>query len=137
MKTTNKSMTNHEISPQMLPWLASKAGIGEPLAQTLWQEATRYAARHAEPGSSRYFELAIDRLLEYVETESLREDAASFGVRPWIRTQNRLWAASLGLVETGSLLARRSVATLQEAHQKGTLKLPFGTPWWRTGSSAH
>ena len=134
--TTKKSMTSH-TTPKLLPWLAKKAGISERLAEALWQEAASYAARHAELDSPRYFNLAVDRLLEYVETESLREDAASFGVRPWIRSQNRFWAASLGLVETGSLLTRRSIGMLQEARQKGTFKLPFGTPWWRAGSSAH
>jgi len=39
--------------------------------------------------------LPDDQLLELAAAESLREDAASFGWRPWARAQARFWAASM------------------------------------------
>lgn len=99
-------------SPMLLPWLAKKAGIDERRADVLWHDACRYAAHRAAPESSAYFKLAIDRLLELVAAESLRADAASFGWRPWARAQNRLWGATVHLMEVGSLLATRSLRSL-------------------------
>lgn len=95
-------------SPKLLPWLAKKAHIGNHRAEVLWQEACRYAAHRSEPDSPAYFKLSIDRLLELVAAESLREDAASFGWRPWVRAQNRLLGATMQLMENASLVANRS-----------------------------
>jgi hypothetical protein len=95
-------------SPKLLPWLAKKAGISPHRADILWQDACRYAAHRTEVDSPAYYKLSIDRLLELVAAESLREDAASLGWRPWIRAQNRLWGATLQVVEGASLLANRS-----------------------------
>jgi hypothetical protein len=94
-------------TPKLLPWLAKKAGINEQRAAALWHDAERWAAHRAAPGSSAYYKLAVDRLLELMAAESLREDAASFGWRPWARAQARLWAISMQLAqETSALTAR-------------------------------
>ena len=95
-------------SPKLLPWLAKKAGISPHRADILWQDACRFAAHRTEADSSAFHKLSVDRLLELVAAESLREDAASFGWRPWIRAQNRLIGAALQVVEGANLLANRS-----------------------------
>jgi hypothetical protein len=64
------------------------------------------AARRAATGSADYFKLAVDRLLELVAAESLREDAASFGWRPWARAQARFWAVSMQSGSSGRGLER-------------------------------
>ena len=74
----------------------------------IWQEACRYAAHRTEADCSAYYKLSIDRLLELVAAESLREVAASFGWRPWVRAQNRLWGAAFQVIEGASLIANRS-----------------------------
>jgi len=94
-------------TPKLLPWLAKKAGISDTRAATLWHDAERWAARQAAPGSSAYFKLAVDRLMELVAAESLRQDAASFGWRPWARAQSRLWAISMQVMHEGSALTAR------------------------------
>lgn len=94
-------------TPKLLPWLAKKAGIGDRRAITLWLESERWAARRAAADSSAYYKLAVDRLLELVAAESLREDAASFGWRPWARAQARFWAVSMQVAQQGSALAAR------------------------------
>lgn len=100
-------MSTNPKTPKLLPWLAKKAGIPERRARTLWFEAERWAARRASSGSSDYFKLAVDRLLELAAAESLREDAASFGWRPWARAQARLWAVSMQAAQEGSALVAR------------------------------
>lgn len=100
-------MTMNPKTPKLLPWLAKKAGITEHRATTLWVEAERWAARRAAAGSADYFKLAVDRLLELVAAESLREDAASFGWRPWARAQARFWAVSMQLAHQGAALSAR------------------------------
>jgi hypothetical protein len=109
-------MSTHALntirSPKLLPWLAKKAGISESRSLVLWREACRHAAHRAEPESSLYFKLAVDRLVELVAAESLREDAASFGWRPWVRAQRRFWSAAVHAYESGSLLATRSIRSL-------------------------
>lgn len=100
-------MRNYPKTPKLLPWLAKKAGISDARATILWHEAERWAARQASAGSSAYFKLAVDRLLELVAAESLRADAASFGWRPWARAQARLWAVSMQAAQQGSLLSSR------------------------------
>lgn len=94
-------------TPKLLPWLAKKAGIADARAVVLWHDAERWAARRAASGSSDYYKLAVDRLLELTAAESLREDAASFGWRPWARAQARFWAVSMQVAQQGSALTAR------------------------------
>lgn len=94
-------------NPKLLPWLAKKAGITEHRAETLWHEAERWASRRSAHHSAHYYQLAVDRVLELIAAESLREDAASFGWRPWARTQARLWAASMQVVQDTATLSAR------------------------------
>lgn len=115
-------MRNTPKTPMLLPWLAKKAGIGEQRAATLWLEAEHWAKRRAVAGSSTYFKLAVDRLLELMAAESLREDAASFGWRPWARAQTRLWAVSMQLVQESSALTTRTwrlLGSVARQHQPG------------------
>lgn len=100
-------MSSNPKTPKLLPWLARKAGISERRANTLWLESERWAARRASPGSPAYHQLAVDRLLELAAAESLREDAASFGWRPWARAQARFWAASMQAAQESSALVAR------------------------------
>ncbi|MBN8474596.1 hypothetical protein [Sulfuritalea sp.] len=94
-------------TPKLLPWLAKKAGISDARAATLWHDAERWAARQATHGSATYFKLAVDRLMELVAAESLRQDAASFGWRRWARTQARFWAVSMQAMHEASALSAR------------------------------
>jgi hypothetical protein len=137
MNMKTKSNTPYTpITPMLLPWLAKKAGISDVLAQSLWRKAAQNAALHAEPGSAAYFKRAVDRLLEYVAAESLRKDAESFGLRPWMRSQNRFWATSLGLVEGGSLLTRRGIGYIDQWYQHGLRNPLFSAPRsWSSRSS--
>jgi hypothetical protein len=115
MSTTYKT-------PKLLPWLAKKAGITERRAATLWHDSGRWAAHRAAPGSSAYFKLAVDRLLELVAAESLRADAASFGWRPWARAQARLWAISMQAAHQGAALTSRGwrlIGSASRHHQPG------------------
>ncbi|MCX7149856.1 MAG: hypothetical protein NTY05_10690 [Rhodocyclales bacterium] len=100
-------MRTNPRTPKLLPWLAKKAGISERRATALWLESERWAARRAASGSSAYYKLAVDRLLELTAAESLREDAASFGWRPWVRAQARVWALSMQVAQQGSALTAR------------------------------
>lgn len=94
--------------PKILPWLARKAGIADRRAEVLWHAAQRYAAhRCGETDTPAYWQAAMDRLLELVAAESLREDAASFGLRRWARLQARSWQAPLALWDAVALNAAR------------------------------
>ncbi|NWG30233.1 MAG: hypothetical protein HXY29_01895 [Rhodocyclaceae bacterium] len=86
--------------PKILPWLAHKAGISQRRAEILWHAACRHAA-HAtnETDTPAYWAAAMDRLLELVVAERLREDAASFGFRRWARLNARLWQAPLAVLD--------------------------------------
>lgn len=117
-------MKTNPKTPKLLPWLAKKAGITESRATTLWHDAERWAAHRAAKGSSTFYKLAVDRLLELVAAESLREDAASFGWRPWARAQARLWAVSMQVAQESSALTARgwhliSSAARQQQQQLG------------------
>jgi hypothetical protein len=117
-------MRTYPKTPKILPWLAKKAGISEARAAVLWHDAERWAAHRAATGSSLYFKLAVDRLLELALAESLRADAASFGWRPWARAQARLWAVSMQVAQQGSALTSRgwrlvSSAARQQQQQLG------------------
>jgi hypothetical protein len=102
-------------TPKLLPWLAKKAGISDVRAATLWHDAERWAARQATHGSATYFKLAVDRLMELVAAESLRQDAASFGWRRWARTQARFWAVSMQAMHEASALNTRAWRLLNSA----------------------
>lgn len=94
--------------PMILPWLARKAGISDRRAEILWHAAQRYAALHCgETETPAYWKTSMDRLLELIAAESLREDAASFGWRPWSRLQARAWTAPLNLFDAVALSAAR------------------------------
>lgn len=100
-------MSTTPKTPKLLPWLAKKAGISESRATALWGDAERWAARRAVPDSSDYYQQSMDRLLELVAAEALREDAASFGWRPWARTQARFWSISMQVAQEVSALTAR------------------------------
>ncbi len=101
MKTTH-------FSPKLLPWLASKAGIPMHRAETLWQAALCHAETvTGETETPAYWQAAMDRLLELVAAESLREDAASFGWRSWTRLNKRVWQAPLNVLDALTLNATR------------------------------
>ena len=115
-------MRTNPKTPKLLPWLAKKAGISERRATTLWHESERWAARRAASGSSTYYQLAVDRLLELTAAESLREDAASFGWRPWARAQARVWAVSMQVAQQGAALTARGwrlIGSTARQHQLG------------------
>ena len=86
-------------TPMILPWLAHKAGVEERRAEVLWATAQRYAAvhHHLQPETPEFWKAAMDRLLELIAAESLREDAASFGWRPWLRTLFHNWQTPITL----------------------------------------
>lgn len=94
--------------PMILPWLARKAGISGHRAEVLWHAAQRYAALNTgETETPAYWKEAMDRLLELIAAEALREDAASFGLRRWSRAQANLWQAPLALVNAVALSSAR------------------------------
>lgn len=101
-------MSTTPRTPKLLPWLAHKAGISERRASALWREAERWAARRAAADTSAYFKLAVDHWLELAAAESLREDAASFGWRPWARAQAHYWAVSMQAAQQASAAIGRS-----------------------------
>jgi hypothetical protein len=100
-------MRTNPKTPKILPWLAKKAGISERRATVLWHESERWAAHRAAHGSSAYYKLAVDRLLALTAAEAFHEDVASFGWRPWARTQARFWAISMYAAQEGSALMAR------------------------------
>jgi hypothetical protein len=115
-------MRSYPKTPKILPWLAKKAGISESRAATLWHQAERWAEHRAKVGSSLYFKLAVDRLLQLALAESLRADAASFGWRPWARAQARFWALSMQAAQHGSALTDRGwrlIRSTSRLHQPG------------------
>ena len=101
-------MSIHPKKPQLLPWVAKQAGIDEDRASALWLEAERWAEQQASPGSSACHKLAVDHLLELAAAESLREDVASLGLRPWARAQAHFWALSIRVVEQSAAVMSRS-----------------------------
>jgi len=107
MKTTPKN-------PKLLPWLAHKAGITLRRAEILWHAAHRHAAfATGETETPAYWGAAMDRLLELVAAESLREDAASFGWRRWTRLNASLWQAPLDVLDALTLNATRGWRSLR------------------------
>ncbi len=109
MKTTN---------PKILPWLAHKAGISMRRAEILWHAALRHAEQTTggETDTHAYCQAAMDRLLELVAAERLREDAASFGWRRWTRINNQILQAPLAILDAWSINAARSWRLMQPLH---------------------
>jgi hypothetical protein len=108
-KLRKKGIAMKTIPPKILPWLAQKAGISLRRAEILWQAAQRHAT-HAtgESETPAYWQAAMDRLLELVAAESLREDAASFGWRRWSRINRQAWQAPLTILDAWSVNVARS-----------------------------
>jgi hypothetical protein len=111
-------MSTNPKTPQLLPWVAKKAGISDHRASILWRESERWAECRAASGSSAYYKLAVDRLLELAAAESLREDVASFGWRPWARAQARYWAVTMHVAQAGSALMARGLRQTGSAAQQ-------------------
>ena len=106
--------------PMLLPWLAHKAGISERRAEILWGAALRHAAiRCGEAETPAYWQTAMDRLLELIAAESLREDAASFGWRPWARAQARLYSAPVEAFDAMALTSTRVWRLLGQSTPSG------------------
>lgn len=106
--TTRKHRPDHNHPPKLLPWLAHKAGIGDARAEILWRTADRHAALTAgERGSHAHSQAALKRLRELIAAESLREDAASFGLRCWSRLNACLWQTPVALFDVASLSVTR------------------------------
>lgn len=100
--------TPRKHPPKLLPWLAHKAGISAARAEILWGAAEQHAALVAgERGSPAHSEAAIKRLRELIADESLREDAASFGLRCWARLNALLWQTPVALFDVASLNSTR------------------------------
>jgi len=100
----------------ILPWLARKAGISDRRAEILWHAAQRYAALHSgETDTSAYWKMSMDRLLELIAAEALREDAASFGWRSWSRLQAHALTAPLALFDTVALSMARGWRVLGQS----------------------
>lgn len=69
-------------TPKILPWLARKAGIGEARAEELWHDAIRYATlKTGWVGTSEYWRVAVERLIELIELERAPQPALSRMVR--------------------------------------------------------
>lgn len=102
--------------PMILPWLARKAGIADRRAEVLWRAAQRYAAQHVGTTETpAYWKAAMDRLLELIAAESLRADAASFGLRRWSRLQARCWRAPVAVFDAVALSAARGWRVLGQS----------------------
>ena len=103
--------------PKILPWLAHKAGISMSHAESLWDAARCHAQTvTGETETPVYWKAAMDRLHELAAAESLREDTASFGWRPWSRLNKRGWETPLALLQAltlNSVRGWRVMGTLQ------------------------
>jgi hypothetical protein len=86
-------------APKILPWLAHKAGIDDRRALTLWHAALRHAGHSHVPETSDYWQAATHRLHELIAAESQREDAASFGWRPWARNIADVWTTRMDVFD--------------------------------------
>jgi len=95
--------------PKILPWLAHKAGISERRAEMLWQAALRHADHVAgKAPSSAYWQVAMNHLHELIAAESQREDAASFGWRPWSRNLVQVWLTRIDVLDEMALAPIRT-----------------------------
>ncbi len=94
--------------PQILPWLAHKAGVAPERARTLWRDALRDTAGAGElPGTPEFWKEAMDRLLEKTAAESLELRSAPFGLGPWLRLPAKLWLIGLNGADAVALAAAR------------------------------
>ena len=100
--------------PKILPWLAHKAGISEHRAELLWHAAVRHADHLASKGqsSSDYWQVAMAHLEALIAAEAQREDAASFGWRPWSRNLAERWSARIELFDEIALAPIRTLRIL-------------------------
>jgi hypothetical protein len=103
MKTTASHDRTHD------PALAGQESRHlEHRAEILWHAAQRYAALHTGTTETPdYWKTAMDRLLELVAAETLREDAASFGLRRWSRLNAHYWQAPVALFDALALNSAR------------------------------
>ena len=95
-------------APKILPWLAQKAGIDDRRAETLWHAALRQAAHRHAANTSEYWQAAMAHLMELIATESQREDAASFGWRPWARSLADVWSVRMDVLDEIALAPVRT-----------------------------
>lgn len=110
-----KTSAHHDKAPKILPWLARKAGISDHRAEILWHAAQRYAAlRTGATDTPEYWTVSMDRLLELAAAETLREDAASFGLRRWSRLNAHLWQTPVALFEALTLNSTRGWRMLDQ-----------------------
>jgi hypothetical protein len=98
-----KMNAKHERSPKILPWLAGKAGIPIELAQTFWIEAVTEAGHRRVRGSSEYWKVATDRLLDKIAAEALLRSRATFGLGIWWRLPVRLCLHAIDFAEALAL----------------------------------
>jgi hypothetical protein len=101
-------------APKILPWLAHKAGIDDRRAEILWHAALRHAVHIHAPETSDYWHAAMDRLVELIAAESRREDAASFGWRPWARSLADVWATRMDAFDDIALAPIRAWRILDQ-----------------------
>lgn len=70
-------------APMILPWLARKWGVSDARALELWQAACRDAeAATGEHGSSRFWGIAKNRLIDRLDLEAIAQYPAT--EMPWI-----------------------------------------------------
>lgn len=109
-------------APKILPWIASRAGIGEELALNLWRRAAGEAEEMAAcTDSSDYYRLAVERFIDLAEEEgekSLAVDPLSIKTAlarfHWMRRyQDRIWQINL--------LSAQSVFRLWQTNWNNTL----------------
>jgi hypothetical protein len=93
--------------PKILPWLARKAGIPVELAEALWRQATQEAGHRHARGSSAYWKMSTDGLLEKIAAESVTRRNAPFGFGIWLRLPVRLWLHGINFTEALALDAAR------------------------------
>jgi hypothetical protein len=93
----------HERPPKILPWLARQAGIPIELAEAFWIEAVTEAGRRRVRGSSDYWKVATDRLLEKIAAEALLRHRATFGMGLWLRLPLRLCLHAIDFAEAVTL----------------------------------
>jgi hypothetical protein len=109
---TENAMKENTLAkaPKILPWLAHKAGIDDQRALTLWHAALRHAGQNHAPETSKYWQAATDKLRELIAAESRREDAASFGWRPWARSVANVWSVRMDVLDE---IAQAPIRTLR------------------------
>jgi hypothetical protein len=91
-------------APKILPWIASKAGIGEELAINLWRRAAGEAEEMTgDCSSSEYYRLAVELFIDLADEEgekcaALEPLSIRFGIarlRSMRHCQERIWQGHL------------------------------------------